>query len=151
MHASDPRLASVSAGREVLRRTQEYLGSGQDFAIETTLSGNWTTNAIEQARARHFFVRLVYICLGNPEQCIQRVQERVTQGGHNVSNDDVRRRYARSLSNVRQLAKVANETLIYDNSGPEPILILEVRSGTFVLQVSEVPLRARNLLEGVRP
>ena len=126
---SPPRLAAITAGREVLRRTQEYLKSGQDFAIETTLSGNWTTGAIKQALARHFFVRLVYICLDNPEQCIRRVQERVAQGGHNVPNDDVRRRYSRSLSNLKQFVNVANETLLYGNSGPEPRLILEIRSG----------------------
>ena len=50
-HAVPPRLAAITAGREVLRRTQEYLKSGQDFAIETTLSGNWTTGAIKQALA----------------------------------------------------------------------------------------------------
>jgi hypothetical protein len=82
---------------------QEYLGSGQDFAIETTLSGSWTTRAIKEALARRFFVRLVYICLDNPEQSIQRVHERVAQGGHNVPDDDVRRRYTRSLSNLRQV------------------------------------------------
>jgi predicted ABC-type ATPase len=68
IHLSDPRVEAIAAGREVLRRTQEYLGSGQDFAIETTLSGNWTTNAIKEALAQCFFVRLVYICVDNPEQ-----------------------------------------------------------------------------------
>ena len=149
-HAVPPRLAAITAGREVLRRTQEYLKSGQDFAIETTLSGNWTTGAIKQALARHFFVRLVYICLDNPEQCIRRVQERVAQGGHNVLNDDVRRRYSRSLSNLKQFVNVANETLLYDNSGPEPRLILEIRSGHVVRKSSDLPCWARNLLERTR-
>ncbi len=147
IYASDPRRASISAGREVLRRTQEYLCSDQDFAIETTLSGSWTTSVIRQALARHFFVRLVYVCLDNPEQSIQRVQERVAQGGHNVPNADVRRRYARSLSNLRQVMHVANETLIYDNSGPEPRLIVEIRSGHVVTRARELPPWARNLLK----
>jgi predicted ABC-type ATPase len=49
IHVGDPRLAMITAGREVLRRTQEYLGSCEDFAIETTLSGNWTTGVIKEA------------------------------------------------------------------------------------------------------
>jgi predicted ABC-type ATPase len=150
IHVNDPRLAAITAGREVLRRTQEYLGSGQDFAIETTLSGSWTTRAIKEALARRFFVRLVYICLDNPEQNIQRVHERVAQGGHNVPDDDVRRRYTRSLSNLRQVVKIVNETIIYDNSGPEPRLILEIRSGNVGCTASELPTWARNLLEGIR-
>ncbi len=150
MHVSDPRLAAMTAGREVLRRTKEYLGSGQNFAIETTLSGSWTTSVIKQALARRFFVRLVYICVDNPEQSIQRVHERVAQGGHNVPDDDVRRRYARSLSNLKQVVNIVNETIIYDNSGPEPRLILEIRSGSIVSNASGLPPWARNLLESVR-
>jgi predicted ABC-type ATPase len=151
IHAGHPRLAAITAGREVLRRTQEYLRSGQDFAIETTLSGSWTTSAVKQALARRFFVRLVYICLNNPEQCIRRVQERVAQGGHDVPNADVRRRYSRSLSNLKQLVNVANEALIYDNSGPEPMLILEIRSGHVVGKSGDLPRWVHNLLEGARP
>lgn len=101
IYASGSRLAAMTAGREVLRRTQEYIDSGHDFAIETTLSGIWTTRAIKEALAQQFFVRLVYICLDSPEKSIQRVHERVAQGGHDVPDHDIRRRYARSLSNAK--------------------------------------------------
>jgi predicted ABC-type ATPase len=144
IQVSDPRRAMISAGREVLRRTQKYLGSGQNFAIETTLSGNWTTGVIKQALARRFFVRLVYICVDNPEQSIQRVHERVAQGGHDVPDGDVRRRYARSLSNLKQVVNIVNETIIYDNSGPEPKLILEIRIGCIVWSAAELPSWARH-------
>ncbi len=68
IHSGDPRKAAIAAGREVLLRTRGYLNSRQDFAVETTLSGAWTIKAIRQATAQGFFVRLVYICLDNPEQ-----------------------------------------------------------------------------------
>ena len=74
----------------------------------------------------------------------------VAQGGHNVPNDDVRRRYSRSLSNLKQFVNVANETLLYDNSGPEPRLILEIRSGHVVRKSRDLPRWARNLPEGTR-
>lgn len=93
--------AGLTAGREVPRRTNEYIGSGQDFAIETTLAGGWTTSAIQAAMERAFFVRLVYICVDNPERSIQRVHERVAQGGHDFPDEDARRRYTRSLLNLR--------------------------------------------------
>ncbi len=140
----------MSAGREVVRRTQEYLRSGQDFAIETTLSGSWTTRAIKEALARQFFVRLVYICVDNCEQSIRRVHERVAQGGHNVPDHDVRRRYARSLSNLKQVVNIVDESIVYDNSGPEPRLILEIRSGRIVSMSSGLTAWAHDLLERVR-
>jgi len=89
--------------------------------------------------ARGYFVRLVYICLDSSERCIQRVRERVAQGGHSVPGNDVRRRYARSLSNVEYVLKSVDEAILYDNSGPEPRLILEMRSGTVVSRTSEMP------------
>jgi predicted ABC-type ATPase len=134
-------------GREVLRRTEEYLDSGRDFAIETTLSGNWTTAAIKDALSRGFFVRLVFICVDNPEQSIQRVHERVAQGGHHVPDEDVRRRYSRSVLNLKRVAGIVNETIIYDNSGPEPRLILEIRSGNLVGTGGDLPVWARDLPE----
>ncbi len=43
IHSGDPGKAAIAAGREVLLRTRGYLDSRQDFAVETTLSGAWTT------------------------------------------------------------------------------------------------------------
>jgi predicted ABC-type ATPase len=58
----DPRRAAVEAGREVLRRTQQYLRSGENFAIETTLSGTWINRAVDQAIAP-WFLRTPGLCL----------------------------------------------------------------------------------------
>jgi predicted ABC-type ATPase len=99
--------------------------------------------------ARRFFVRLVYIGVDNPEQSIQRIGERVAQGGHDVPDDDVRRRYVRSLSNLKQVVNIVNEALIYDNSGPEPKLLFEVRSGSVFSKAAEQPPWARDLLEAI--
>ena len=148
IHVTPPLSAAIAAGREVLRRTQEYLDSGENFAIETTLSGKWTLTAVREARLQRFFMRLVYICLGSPEQCIRRVRERVAQGGHDVPNDDVRRRYFRSLANAKQLLTIMDEAFVYDNSGPEPKLIFELRAGRLSSKSSYIPEWARGLLEG---
>jgi predicted ABC-type ATPase len=101
-----PHRAGVSAGKEVLRRTLEYLRAGEGFAVETTLAGNWTSSAIKGALDRSFFTRVFYICLDNPERSIQRVRERVAQDGHDVPDVDVRRRYARSLSDAHHVLQI---------------------------------------------
>jgi predicted ABC-type ATPase len=149
MNKGDPARAAIAAGREVLRRTQQYLRSGENFAIETTLSGTWINRAVDQAITSGFFVRLVYVCLSTPERNVQRVRERVAQGGHSVPDEDVRRRYARSLSNAREVLKVVNEAIFYDNSGPKPKLIFEIRSGHLVHKASELPEWSRSFLSGV--
>jgi predicted ABC-type ATPase len=124
-----PQQAGVSAGREVLRRTAEYIRNEESFAIETTLAGGWTKSAIRPARERSFFTRLFYICLDNPERSIQRVRERVAQGGHDVPDADVRRRYTRSLGNAVQVLQLVHQGLVFDNSGAEPRPIFEMRGG----------------------
>jgi predicted ABC-type ATPase len=95
-----PQQAGLPAEREALRRIAEYIRNAESFAIETTLAGGRTSSAIGAALDRLFFTRLFYICLDNPERSIQRVRERVAEGGHDVPDADVRRRYTRSLTNV---------------------------------------------------
>lgn len=91
------------------------------------------------------------LCVDSPEQSIQRIHERVAQGGHDVADEDVRRRYARSLSNLKQIIRITNETLIYDNAGAEPTLILETRTGTVIRQATGLPPWACDLLDAIRP
>ena len=92
-----PKQAGLSAGREVLRRTAQYIQNAESFAVETTLAGSWTNSAIRAALERSFFTRLFYICLDNPERSIQRVRERVAQGGHDVPDADIRRRHGQQV------------------------------------------------------
>jgi predicted ABC-type ATPase len=142
-----PNRAGLPAGREVLRRTAEYLRGTESFAIETTLAGNWTTSAIKAALERSFFTRLFYICVDNPERSIQRVRERVAQGGHDVSDADVRRRYARSLSNACHVLQIVHQALVFDNSGAEPQPVFEMRKGELFNAAHEIPTWATALLE----
>lgn len=142
-----PQQAGISAGREVLRRSAGYLQARESFAIETTLAGNWTNDVIRTALERSFFTRLFFICLDNPERSIQRVRERVAQGGHDVPDADVRRRYARSLSNARQLVRIVHQALVFDNSGAEPRPVFEIRKGQLLTTADEIPTWATRLLE----
>lgn len=142
-----PHRAGVSAGREVLLRTAEHLRARESFAIETTLAGNWTNSAIRAALEQSFFTRLFYICLDNPERSIQRVRERAAQGGHDVADADVRRRYARSLANARHVLQIVHQALVFDNSGAEPRPVFVMRKGQLLSAVHEIPTWATALLD----
>ncbi len=144
-----PQQAGISAGREVLRRAAEYVRSRESFAVETTLAGNWTNFAIKSALERRFFTRLFYICLDNPERSIQRVQERVALGGHDVPDADVRRRYGRSLANAGKLLRIVDQGLVFDNSGAEPRPVFEIRKGRLLNMADEIPAWAAALMEGM--
>jgi predicted ABC-type ATPase len=85
-----------------------------------------------------------------PEWNIHRVAEGVAQGGHNVPDEDVRRRYVRSLANASRALRIVHEGLVFDNSGSQPRLIFEMRAGQVLHIADEIPAWAAALLEDPR-
>jgi predicted ABC-type ATPase len=139
MNPHDLRLAAIDAAREVIQRTREYLRDGQSFAIETTLSSVSILETMRRARERGFVVRLVYVCVNNPDWNIERVRARFAQGGHDVPDEDIRRRYERSLGNLPAALRLAHQAVVHDNSGSVPRRVLETRDGVVVWRDDNEP------------
>jgi predicted ABC-type ATPase len=108
----NPHNVRVAAGRENLRRLQNCMVKGVSFAIETTLASKRTLVTMQAAKDLGFRLDLVYIGLDTSERCIVRVQERVLQSGHDVPDDDVRRRYIRSLANLPEAIRIADRAVV---------------------------------------
>ena len=139
INSADPGRAAVSAGREVIQRTRAHLRSGESFSIETTLSGGGYLETMRQAAEQGFLVHLIYICTDRAEENIQRVRARFALGGHDVPDEDVRRRYERSLTNLAAGIALAHEARLYDNSGELPRLVLETRQGSIIWRDDNQP------------
>ena len=136
---SNPEKAAFAAGRQVVERTREYLGAGRSFAIETTLSSKQNLATLRLAKESGYHVRLIYIALDDPEHNLRRVKERVASGGHDVPDEDVRRRYYRSLASAVEALRIAHEAVVYDNSGLHHEKVLEVRDGVVTWQINQKP------------
>ncbi|RYG49608.1 Zeta toxin family protein [bacterium] len=114
----DPQAARVTAGRIFGRELSQALAAGSSLVVESTLSGGSFARYIEHARVKGYAVELVFVFLDSPELCVERIAERVAQGGHEVPEVDVRRRYIRSLSRFRtEYRALADDWLLIDNSG----------------------------------
>jgi len=98
-----PETVAIQAGRIMLQRIDNLISCGQDFAFETTLSTKSYFQTIKKAQELNYYVTLVYFWLKSPLLAIERIQERVSEGGHLVPNDVVIRRYERGLSNFFNL------------------------------------------------
>ena len=96
----NPEGQKLAAGKLVHRRITELLDDGGDFASETTLSGKGHVKIIEQAHRNGYDVYMVYCYSDNVEVNVKRVRNRVIEGGHDVPERDIRRRYKRSLANL---------------------------------------------------
>ena len=100
--------------------------AGRSFAFETTLSGHTYIKRIAAWRVAGFTVKLIFLSLTTPEEAIARVAMRVQQGGHDVAENVIRRRFA---SGMRNFLEIYRQRVDYwqwfDNSGPVPRLLEE--------------------------
>ena len=119
-----PETAAIRAGRLMLEEIAICAGRGDSFAFETTLSGRSYLRLIRQWRQRGYRVSLYFLSLPYPEIAIERVALRVSQGGHDVPEAVIRRRFASGLDNFHRHYKLAvDDWTLYDNSGTTPVLL----------------------------
>ena len=116
----NPESVAIEAGRLMLQRMDDLLSEGEDFAFETTLATRSYVKFVERAQAKGYFVTLLYFWLPTPEQAIERVATRVSEGGHNIPSDVIRRRYANGIKNLTTLyTPICDFWTIYDNSSAD--------------------------------
>jgi predicted ABC-type ATPase len=119
-----PEAAALKAGRLMLKEIAECVRRGDSFAFETTLSGLSFLRQIRQWRAQGYHVSLFFLCLPDAETAIARVAERVRQGGHDIPEAVIRRRFVAGLRNLEEAYKSAVDTWAkYDNVGEKPALL----------------------------
>lgn len=119
-----PEVAAVKAGRLMLREIDEAARQRESFAFETTLSGLGHLRRIKAWRAANYHVSLLFLSLPTVEMALARVAERVRQGGHNVPEAIVRRRFVSGRRNFETRYRNAVDAwALYDNAGEEPVLL----------------------------
>lgn len=119
-----PESAAIQAGRLMLQELDRHFASRTSFAFETTLSGRGYLRQIERWQAAGYRVKLIFLQLASAEEAIARVAQRVRQGGHNIPESVIRRRFIAGLENFeRCYAPIVDAWALYDNSGSEPLLL----------------------------
>jgi predicted ABC-type ATPase len=117
----DPDRAALRAGRLMLQEIKRRVCAGESFAFETTLSGRNYARLIPRWRAARYHVKLIFLSLPTADLAVERVMARAAQGGHNVREEVVRRRFDAGLRNFENLYRsLVNTWVVYDNSGPTP-------------------------------
>jgi predicted ABC-type ATPase len=120
----NPESASFKAGRLMLEEIDECVDAGHSFAFETTLSGLAYLKKIAIWQQLGYQVKLWFLSLPNEDIAVSRVARRVRQGGHNIPENVIRRRFKAGLENFhKRYSKVVNSWALYDNYGIEPKLI----------------------------
>ena len=110
----------------MLDEIRECVRNERSFAIETTLAGRRYAQAVAKWQHAGYGVKLIFLRLHSVDIAIKRVAVRVTQGGHNVAVEAIRRRYVAGWRNFNAVYRtLVDAWAVYDNSGPRPLLMDE--------------------------
>ena len=123
-----PSRVALEAGRLVLKQIDALARQGRSFAFETTLSGRGHARRIAQWQEQGYRVKLFFLRLPTPEAAIARVAQRVTEGGHDVPEAVIRRRFQEGWRNFEEMYRgLVDGWAVYDNSDDVPSLLEEGR------------------------
>lgn len=121
-----PDKMAIEAGRLMIKQINDCVRKNESFAFETTLSGKGYVKKIEEWRKQKYEIIIYFLKLPSVEFAIERVKLRVAKGGHNVPENDIRRRYKRGWDNFKKLYRpLADSWVVFDTSGDIPIIIEE--------------------------
>lgn len=112
-----PETVAFEAGRIMLERINDLLERNESFSFETTLSSKTYKNFICRAKTKNYKVTLLFFWLQSVELAKERVRTRVLEGGHNIEENVIERRYYRGIKNLFEIyLNLVDATLIFDNS-----------------------------------
>lgn len=111
-----PETVSFQAGKLMLKRLHELIVGKEDFGFETTLTTLSYKPFLNHAKQKGYFIRLLFLWLSSPAIAKQRVKKRVSEGGHNIPEEIIVRRFHKGIKNISAFLDIVDEWLIIDNS-----------------------------------
>lgn len=101
----NPESVSISAGKLLLQRINNLMSAKENFAFETTLATKSYVNLIKIALKSDYQVTILFFALNSDDLAVKRVKIRISEGGHNVEEKTIRRRYYSGLFNFFNVYK----------------------------------------------
>jgi len=97
-------------------RRKKEISRDRSFSFETVFSHPSKLNELDAARKADFEITLFFIGVDRPEINVERVRTRVQLGGHDVPEDRVVARYARTMGLLADMVERADRAVIFDNT-----------------------------------
>ena len=148
-HIGDPTQRSEAARAWADAQRDAHLRAGQSFVSETVFSHPSKLQLIADARARGFEVALYVVCLDEPRRLLERVRQRVQEGGHGVPANKILERYPRTVENLRQAVRQVQLAMLFDaadTGAGGPHLVASVVAGQIQPHGPWLPAWARKIL-----
>lgn len=136
----------IRGGKFAEKRISDCLNKGINFTQETTLSGVRTLKTIQRAKELGYFIRLYYVGVSSLEESIVRIKNRVRKGGHNISDQDIIRRYNKRFEDLSRVLPYCNEVRFFDNNNGF-IEVAEYKNGMLIIKTEQIPQWLNDLKE----
>ncbi len=134
-----PETQNLKAGRLLLTRIKELTGAKQDFGFETTLSGRSYVRLLNEMKNHGYRILLFFLWLPSADLAVARVKNRVRQGGHNIPEPVIRRRFESGMRNLFQLYRSRVDAWwLYDASQLPPAIVAQEEGGELQLFNSDL-------------
>ncbi len=104
---------------------EQLVISGQSFTFESVLSDPGKLQDMEAAKDADYRIYLYFVCTESPDINVARVASRVSQGGHDVPEDRIRKRYEQTLRHLYPAVLRSDRAYLFDNSAAKMELVLE--------------------------
>jgi predicted ABC-type ATPase len=115
---------ALEAANIMLTQIHGKVSRRKSFMFETTLAARTYASYIPTWRNLGYHVKLIFLSLPSADLAVARVRMRVLQGGHNVPEDVIRRRFELGRRNFERLyLNLIDAWDLYDSSGTVPRLI----------------------------
>jgi len=125
IRAANPALpqreANGLAWNEGRRLLERAIAEKLDFTFESTLGASTIPALLEQAADAGAEVWIWFVGLDSPERHLARVRSRVKAGGHDIPEEDIRRRWEASRQNLVALMPRLKPAAMIDPVDVPPI------------------------------
>ena len=107
---------AMQAARIMLQQIELHISLSHTFCIETTLATKSYLNLIKRVQLINYEVILLFFYLPSAEMAKERVALRVSEGGHNIPIEIIKRRYGLGLLNLKKIIAVVDRWYVLNNS-----------------------------------
>lgn len=115
---------------EMRKQLEHWVAQRTSFVIETNAASERDYALVDALKKSGYRLECRFVCLQSARDCEERVARRVQEGGHDVAPAFIRHRYDSGLSLLKRNYRRFDRLQRYDNSGEEPIEVMEFIPGT---------------------
>ncbi|MBS0506230.1 MAG: zeta toxin family protein [Proteobacteria bacterium] len=148
-HITNGEERSQAARAWADERRASLLATRTPFASETVFSHPSKLDLIANAQRQGFTVALYVVALDEPRRLLERVAQRVREGGHPVPPERILARYPRTMALLAQAVQQADVAYLYDAADVQlggPQLVAVRSAGTSMPLVTPLPTWAQAMV-----